>query len=189
MAKIEFSSSVKNNTIRGHQMRMPDVWLGSVPIILSIHVWSILRVLEEMPAWILRLSISELLGVVAYTQVFALLESAFVLVFFLVVSFLLPKRWLAYQFVPATSILVFVATLWAIAAHNYDKVIRNWGAREFLPWLILVMISLALAWVLVSRSKKVRNAIVELVDRATVLAAVNLFIDSLSLVIILIRNM
>jgi hypothetical protein len=129
-----------------------------------------------------------LLGAIAYTQVFALLESVLALVVFLVVSLCLPKRWFAYQLAPATCLIILVATVWAIAAHNYDQVIRTWGAREFLPWLILVIISMALALVLVSRSEKVKETLSFLVNRAAVLSVIYLFIDSLSLIVVLIRN-
>lgn len=183
---VALPSSIKKSAVRGHRMR--DVWLASIPIVLSIHIWSLLHVFEEVPAWILRLTVWELLGVIAYTQVFALLESALVLVCFLIISLLLPKRWLAHQLVSATGLIILVATLWAIAAHNYDQVIRNWGAREFLPWLILVMISLVLALVLVAKSEKVKNILYIIIDRATVLSVVYLIIDSLSLIIVLIRN-
>jgi hypothetical protein len=168
---------------------MRDVWLASVPIVLSVHIWSLLHVFDGLPAWINRLTTWELTGAIAYTQVFAMLESVLVLVAFLVVSFFLPKRWFADQLAPATTLIVLVATGWAIAAHNYDKVIRTWGVRDFLPWLILVVISLTLALVLVSRSEKVKNILSGFVERAVVLSALYLFIDSLSVIIVLIRNL
>ena len=174
--------------MRNNQILMQDIWLALVPIILSIHIWSILHVLEELPAWILRLTMWELLGVISYTQVFALFESILTLVPFLVVRLFLPKRWLANYFVPATGLIILVATSWAIVAHNYEQVLRTWGIREFLPWFLLVAISMILAVVLVSRSEKVKNILVTLVNRATVLSAFYLFIDCLSLIIVLIRN-
>lgn len=188
-SEVEFPSSGKSVTVRGQRMQLQDVWLASVPIVLSIHIWSFLHVFEEIPAWILRLTVWELLGAIAYSQVFAMLESGLILIAFLVFSFFLPKRWFAYQFVPATSLIILVATGWAIAAHKYDQVIRTWGAREFLPWLILVVTSLALALMLVSRSEKVKNILSSLVKRAAVLSTIYLFIAILSLIIVLIRNL
>lgn len=184
----DMNSSGENISAQRHRIRMQDIWLASVPIVLSVHIWSILHVFEEVPAWIIRMTLWELLGAIAYTQAFALLESVFILVVFLFVGFILPKRWFAHRFAPATSLVVIIITLWAIAAHNYDKVIRNWGARDFLPWLILMMISLTLALLLVSRSEKVKNMLTAFVERASVLSIIYLFIDSLSIIIVMVRN-
>ena len=186
---VGLQSPVKKNAVHERNLQLQDVWLASVPIVLSIHIWSILHVLEEVPAWILRLTIWELFGAIAYTQVFAMLESMVVLVLFIILYFILPKRWFARQFVSATSLIVLVATSWAIAAHNYDQIIRNWGARQFLPWLILVVTSMALALILVFRSEKIKNFLSILVKRAAVLSAVYLLIDGLSLIIIMLRNL
>lgn len=187
-AESESKSVRQENKLRGDRLQMQGVWLSSVPILLSIHIWSILHVFEEVPAWINKLTIWELIGAIAYTQVFALLESVIFLTLFLAARLILPRKWFADQFVPATSLLVVVITLWAIAAHNYDKVIRNWGGRDFLPWLLLIVVSLIIP-LLVSRLERARNITTAIVERASILAFVYLFIDSLSIIIIVARNL
>ena len=42
-----------------------------------VHVWQIINMLQLVPAWRLRLDAWDLVGVIAYTQAFALLESLY----------------------------------------------------------------------------------------------------------------
>lgn len=186
---VELPSTVHNTSARARWISRQEIWLASVPIVLAVHIWSILHLLEELPAWILRLSVGELVGAIAYSQAFALFESSLILTAFLVAGLVLPRRWFAEQFAPATGLLILAITPWAIAAHEYDRVIRNWGPREILPWLFLIGLSLLLALVLAARFERVRKILSVLIDRAAILAAVYLLIDAVSLIVILVRNL
>jgi len=46
--------------------------------VFPIHVWSLINVMREIPAWILRLSIAEMVGVIAHAQLFALIDTIFI---------------------------------------------------------------------------------------------------------------
>jgi hypothetical protein len=56
-----------------------EVSLLFAACVFPIHVWSILRLLSEVPAWMFRTNTWELIGAVAYAHAIALLESTMVL--------------------------------------------------------------------------------------------------------------
>jgi type II secretory pathway pseudopilin PulG len=142
-----------------------------------------------MPAWILRLTPWELAGVVAYTQMFALLESLIVLCILLILAFLLPTWLYARKFVAVSAALVLLNSAWfAAAQYNYDSV-RLWGVRQSLPWLLLFLITNAAVYLLVNRSSGFEKIVQSITQRVAVLSVVYLAFSVISIFIVVIRNL
>jgi len=158
-------------------------------VALPVHIWSILHVLEELPAWLLRLSVWELLGVIAYTQAFALFESLGIFLIVLIPALILPKWLFANHFVALAGLLVFTNSLWAILLQQNYATVSDWGARQFLPWLALYALSMLAVYVSVLFSQKLSQWIRSFLDRTAVLAGLYITIDVISVLIVLIRNL
>lgn len=166
-----------------------DLLLAFAACVIPIHIWSILGLLEEVPAWLVRMNAWELVGAVAYTQFFALLESlAIWLLLVLILGILTPARLLNGQFLALGSVMVFVHALWAVAVHLNYQDIREWGSRQFLPWLVLYLLSVVAAWLLVTRAGQVQRAVRALMERLSILSYVYVFVDVLSIFVIFFRN-
>jgi len=159
-----------------------------------VHTWSILILMWELPAWIIRLDLWELLGVIAYTQAFALVESLIILLGMLLLTALLPRKWFRNgaldrnKVVALNTVVVFSVTVWVITAQVNYEVVRTLSMRSLLPWLIACLASIALIYILVYRYKKLETLIVSFVDRLLTLATVYLFMDILSILVIVVRN-
>jgi hypothetical protein len=153
-----------------------------------VHTWSIVILLRELPAWILRLNIWDLIGVMAYPQTFALIESLIILLVSLLMAALLPGKWFRDKVVALNAVVVFSTAAWAIVAQISYGVIRTWSARSFLPWLAAYLLSTALFYALVYRHKRLEALIVSFVDRLLILAYIYLFVDILSVLVVVIRN-
>jgi hypothetical protein len=170
-------------------MSNQDLWLVFAACVFPIHAWSIIAVVNEAPACILRLDVIELLGMVAYTQAFALIESLVVTLALVVAGFVLPRRLLADRMVSQGSLLVMVGTLWTIAIHIYYATIREWGVTQFLPWLVFGLVSLVVPYFLTAHLPQVNRLIRSLVQRLSVLSFVYAAIGAVGLVIVVLRNL
>lgn len=153
-----------------------------------IFAWSIISALRQIPSWSLQFDLWELLSMFAYTQVFALLESAIIFGLLWLAAVLLPGRILRERLVAKSALVMLAATVWFIYLHLNDNFIR---AREFLPlalWAGSLLLALTVGFILVHRSARVRQSIHAIVERLAVLSAIYVAIGVISVVIVAIRN-
>jgi hypothetical protein len=156
--------------------------------VFPVHVWSILNLLKEVPAWVLRLSSWELVGVIAYTQAMALLESVMILLILILLAAILPAWFFRDKFVAQGSMWVLLTSGWTVAAHYNYETIRLWHAKEFLFWVTLYLISIGVSYVLIHRYKKLQELVYSFAERLTVLSLIYVSIDFLSVAIVALRN-
>jgi hypothetical protein len=147
-----------------------------------------------VPAWILRLTILELVGVFSYPLLFALVES--LLVFFslaLLVAWV-PDRFLASdneeslgrRRVGVASLLVMATTLGSVLMHLWPAIVRDWRI-VFAGLLPLVILIGGLTWM--RRSPRFLAGTAKVLDRLTLLTAVYTVIDLFGVGIVLLRNL
>ena len=134
------------------------------------------------------MSFWELVSVIAYTQTFALLESLFVLFCLLFLGAILPAQFFRKKFVALGSMVVFVTAAWAMIAQYNSEKTSLWGARDFLPWLVLYMVSVAVPYLLIRRYERLEEAITSFVGRLTVLSFIYVSMGILSVIIVVLRN-
>jgi hypothetical protein len=166
-----------------------DLSLSFGAIAFPVHVWAIINVLAIFPAWLLRLSIWELAGVISYPLVDALLESCILWTVLVGLSYILPKKWLANKFVGLSSALMWLLAAWAMLAQFiFDRIIE-WGTGQLLPALLLVVLSFRLIYWLVQRYGRVEGWIKKITQALVVLAYIYVVADLLGLVVVIIRNL
>lgn len=153
-----------------------------------VHVWAIVNVLRELPAWLLRLNVWELVGVISYTLVFSLVESLLFLLALVLLAVFLPKRLYRDRLVATGTMIVVLTSTWAIAAHYNSDAIREWGLRDFALWGGLYLLSIVAGWLFVYLTKRLQRALVAVADRLVVLAGVYLAVDIVAMFIVLVRN-
>ncbi len=156
--------------------------------VFPIHVWSLINVTREVPAWILRLSISELVGVVAYAQLYALLDTLLIFIPLLLLAALLPATLSRNKFVAMGTAVIFISSAWFIFLHMNGQIIEQ---RQFVVlgiWGVSYLLILAAAFVFIRKNQKLETAIVSFVQRVSILSVLYLIIDLLSLVVIVVRN-
>jgi len=156
--------------------------------LFPIQVWSVYNLLTEVPAWLRQMTVWDVIGVVSYPETFALFESVVIFIPFVILSVLLPCRWLRDKFVALTTGIVYVSAVWFILAHVNDLTVRYWGLKQLLPWLGLFLTSQIVCFFLIHYSEKLESIILSFVARVAVLSAVYLFIDFLSVLILVVRN-
>lgn len=153
-----------------------------------IYVWSIIYTFVEIPAWIIRSNTWDLIGLIAYTQAFALFESLSIWCIFLLIGFILPAKFFRDRIVAFSAIIVFTTTVWFIIAHFNSELISDMPGKQLLFWLFIFGLSVIGMYILVFRFAKLGRIINTICERLSVLSTLYLLIGALSLIIVFIRN-
>jgi hypothetical protein len=141
------------------------------------------------------MEIRDLIGVFAYTQVSALLESILLLGIFVILSIVLPKNLLKDCFVVQGTILVFIAFLWGAFAYYQARILQHfsWSLSIYLVlfsfWIISFFASVIGLSILARRNKKFADSIQTFVEGLVGLSVVYFSVDVLSLFFVIFRNL
>ena len=162
--------------------------------ILPISIWSWLLLLNQMPSYLMNLSFPDIMGIVAYTQTFALLESLILWGSLVLLVILLPTTWMHAHWVAQSTVLVAILSIWAAGVHLMLRAYQRselptWNSSLFLFWTsaclaLLLAFSLVLRW-----RPQFEHFIISVIDRATVLASVFIAVDLLSLAYVIVHNL
>lgn len=157
-------------------------------VFLPVQLWMLYNLLIAFPAYRVRLTFWDLVGVIAYTQAFALFESLLILAGLAALALLVPLRWRGDRFIASLSMLIFVTTFWSILIHlNYETII-DWGARQAGLWMLIILATgVPLIW-FTARVPRLADAVITFLDRALVLTALYLVVDVVCLLIVGLRN-
>jgi hypothetical protein len=131
----------------------------------------------------------DVVGVVAYVQVFALIESALVLLPLVLLSLVLPPSWFRDRFVGVGTGSVYLSAAWFALAQLNEDTLRTWGARELVPWAAAYAASLLLLGVIIHRNPRLDLMIGSFVQRISLLASAYLLLLLAAVVIVLIRTL
>ena len=140
-----------------------------------------------MPEFALALSVWDIVGVLAYAQLSAFLESALLLGVLIVASVALPTRWFRDRFVEQGALLVFIAIAFALAIHFKSDVLLSWRLVPLLATAYLL--ANGCVFVAVSRWQWSGTLLRDLGDRLLLLLYVYSFVATISLLVIGVRNL
>ena len=141
-----------------------------------------------MPGWLPFLNLWDIASIFAYTQAFALLESALVLFLLIVLCVVLPARFFRDKFAAQGSMVVLMAALWTAVFLSVSAEIRFWSLGEFLFWFALSLAAIGAPCILIHRSRRIERAIRAFAGRLVVLLYVYVPLSCLSLIIVIVRN-
>jgi hypothetical protein len=151
-----------------------------------VHVWAILRLLNEIPAWLMRLSAWGLIGAIAYSLTFALFETLLLFLLLTSLSVILPSRLFRDKFVAQASMMVFLGAGWAVTTHLGLDAFRS-NSRLFFAWLLLLLGPLTISYLMVHWSRKLERTTRSLVERLAPVSYMYILVDVFSMFIIVLR--
>ena len=168
-----------------------------------IHAWALLMGFRDFSWVALRTNTWDAIGLLSYSSVFALLESAGVFLVLVIIGFFIPSRVAPEMRVALLGTSFLITVLWAIAGQVYSLFrypIPEWIV-EFLRqsnhplrilWgtvFLLVTISIALPLVFIIKPNKFRSILMDLFDRISTVSFLYLFFDFIGIVVITVRNL
>lgn len=161
----------------------------AVACVFPIFAWSTVSMLREVPVWVLRLNAWDLIGMIAYNQAFALLESALVFLVLVLGALLLPPRWRQVEFHALATGMVFTSTAWFVLVHFNDDAIRLWGMGQFARWGLVYLASLAGVFLLIQRFAPVARGLSVITHRLSVLSVFYALTGAGGLLLVILRNL
>ncbi len=156
-----------------------------------IHVWAIYRIIQEVPQWLLRLTIPQLIGVVGYVLMFTLLETIIVFLAVLLLFLILPSRWFDRgRLLPFAAIALTLTTafvVWLTLTQENDLSRGQLVGTAVGVVVLAALLGLTYAWL--HRSPTATRRVTALVERLVPLALLYVFLDILGVGLVLVRNL
>jgi hypothetical protein len=128
----------------------------------------------------------DLVGVFAYGQIVAFLESSALLLILLLLSAALPELILRRKFVAQGSVAAFTAIACALVLQYKPEIAGAPGGLFMIA--VLYLGSNGLASVLIHRSKRLEEVICAFAERLTALLYIYIAVTLISIVIVVLRN-
>ena len=160
-----------------------------------LHVWAILMFLYELPSFMRRLDAWDILSIFAYTQAFALFESAVVWAAVVFTCLALPKNLFRVKFVPVGALFLLLSFLWIAPVHFQvtilDRLEWNMSAYNMvvLVWVIFYFVIVGGSIWMAFRSARFESLVNSLVERLTVLSVLYVVVDVIGILIVIGRNL
>lgn len=178
------------------------LWSLFLMCTFPLNFWTLLLSFRDVSWLTERSNLWDAIGVVSYGMVFAFSESVIIFIAAVFIGLLVSRKWSAERRVALLSILVLVASIWAMIGQLYfvlgvsipQAIVQpifqtGHPIRYFyLILLVLVVPTIAFPTYSVLQSDKGFKLAQDLIERITLLAAFYLFFDLIGLVIVIIRN-
>lgn len=152
------------------------------------HTWTTIGFLNEFSSFILYLTPGVIGGIFAYMMAFALLESIAATAFLVLLSAILPARWLRDEF----SLKGFIALMVAAAASILFQKYLTESFPSILVLLVSSIVPLMLIALLIAVARsipRVRAILLNIQDRLLIMLFVYVPLGIFSLLVVLYRNL
>ena len=176
--------------------RFPDklsVFRLFIAVVFPVHIWAIIVTLKQVPSYLLYLKVDEIIGIVAYTLAFILVECISITVVLMLVGAILPQRLLKQQIVAQSAFLVPLALFIAVDLHvlphlSFFRFLTYMTNSLVLKLLVVFVLPLLIAGHFVRKYQKLSELLVKYVDRITILSLIYVLLDILGILVIIWRN-
>ncbi len=153
-----------------------------------VYGWSMLTFFNYLPGWMMYLNGWDILGLFAYNQVFALLESAAVFALLLLLSALLPAALLRRSFLPLGSVMLVLAAAAAVFLHFWGQV-PLWPSKTLILGLLAYLAAVGAAWAAFRRFDGLGRAIEAFLNRVVLLMYLYLPLVAVGVALVVVRNL
>jgi hypothetical protein len=151
-----------------------DAWLVFSACIFPIHIWITIVFLYNFPSLILKANLLQIMSVLSYSLVFALLESLILFGILVLLAAILPKRLFRERFVILGSLLALVIVGLALLLNTRFMQESTWA------WIPVLGFTGAGVYATVRRAVDADREN-SLAERFTIIAAIYIILDLLAL--------
>jgi hypothetical protein len=148
--------------------------------------WTIINIFWKLPSWLNFLGVGEIGAIVAYSLMNALIESMVVLALVLILSILLPEKFIRSNFILRGTILVYLFTFW-VALFDITFAWFIPSLRDVLTFAIAGILISGLLFFLLRKAKFISCIIILFGDRLIVLLYIWLPLGIIGLCVVLTR--
>jgi hypothetical protein len=191
--KAERTPRAALSLFKGRFPTWQQVFPVFLTILFSVVFWSVLNFLRELPSYLMRMRIWEIVGVFSYTQVFAILESIILVLVLILIAELLPYQLFLEHFTVQAALAGILGTFWIIPLHYKSQILaafpvleNSWAAVVWFGFFVALVIAFS---VLFRRYSRIEQAFQKFIDKLTTVSLLYFIVGLSSLVVILIRNL
>ncbi|MDL1911939.1 hypothetical protein FBQ81_14815 [Chloroflexi bacterium CFX6] len=192
-------TTAKKQTIYTKQ----GLWSLFLMCAFPLHLWALILAFRDV-AWVTeRTNAWDAVGVVAYALLFALIETVLVFLAFVMLGFLVPRRWNPDKRTGFLILLALLLSVWGIIsqllflwniylpAPAIQFLVRSGHPLRYLyaGALAVVLPTVLLPIYLFLKSDGILARIEDLADRLSILVGLYLFLDAIGILIVIIRNL
>jgi hypothetical protein len=162
-------------------------------VLFPVHFWAWVVFLRELPSYMLRMKVWDILGVLSYILVVALLDSLLIMAAILVLTLILPRRWLHDRFPMTAALLGYGFVLAVMPLHVKDPT-PDWLTWIHLPWFFWLWIPLLLIVLVflsfqILRSRRLEALFSTFIEKIGLVSSVYLSLSLCGLIILVFRNL
>ncbi len=179
--------------IKGRFPTWRQVFPVFLTILFPVAFWSVLNFSRELPSYLMRMKIWEIVGVFSYTQVFALLESIILVLALILVAELLPSQLFLKHFTTQAALIGILGTFWIIPLHYKSQILasfpffdNSWVSAAWFGIFVALIIVIS---ILFQHFSKLERAFQWFIDKLTTVSLLYLIVGISSLLVILVRNL
>lgn len=163
-----------------------DVLLLFACCAVPVYSWTIVFFFRRLQGWLLYLKPWDIVGVFAYAQLSAFLESLVLLCVCIVLSLILPAQLFRRGFVAQGSVMVFLTATLGIVLQYKPSVFSSPAISLLVAALFLALNGMA--YVLLRRHRRLEESLVAFAERLMVLAYIYGIVTLGSIGIVVFRN-
>jgi hypothetical protein len=156
--------------------------------VFIVYSWAIFAFLDRLPSWVVHQGWWDLIGVFAYAQILALVDSLLPFLVLIVLGAILPGRLLRDCVVAFGSAAVLITAVWSATFQRYSKAMAEWPLQKLVMWAALYGMSIATAYALIYRLQWLKQAVQSVAERLTVFLYLYLPMTAISIFIAAVRN-
>lgn len=165
---------------------LQDITLVFASCVVAIYSWSILIFFYRLPAWLLHLTVWDILNIAAYTFTLNLLESLVILCCLIILAAILPADLLRNKFGTRGGTLVLItAILLAIFQYSTDWYLILPG--EVWLWSEVVLVALLISYLLY-RYQQIEERLYFFLERLTIFLYIYVPLSLIGVAIVVFRN-
>ena len=161
-------------------------------IVFPVFSWSIYNAFYLLPSWLSHLVAGQILILFAYIFSVSLLESVVLLAGILILTILLPAKYLRDKFVPQGFLILWIGFLFAILAQFGQMSFSFWGREPravLAVGLSFLLLETIIPYVLVNKYERLESGLRIIADRLTVFLFVYIPISVISVAAVIVRNL
>ena len=174
--------------------RLPSkqqIWIVFLAVLAPVSFWSLYYFLRELPSYLMRMKVWDILGVFAYAQIVVLFDALILLFFLILAGLALPGSYHKAHFTQLAALVGFLAVAWVIPYHYLDS-LEEWFPFIQQPWFAWLWLAaffffLALLVIFYFRAPKLGKLTKNFLGRLTVLSSAYLVLVLVAAIIMILR--
>ncbi len=160
-------------------------------VVFIVHSWSLTEFLFNLPSFLLKFRIGNVIAILSYHLTFALFESAIVCTLLLGVSVIFPSKWFTNGFVYKSFVIILIVSISAIITQKSFNdgvlIIDPSMPNLYILYIGALLVLLSGLLALVQRYSIMQRMITKLVDQISIMLFLYLPLDVIGIVIVATR--